>query len=422
MKKNIKRLFDYLKKDSMLKGFSVLFSGTIITQIVSLVLSPLLTRVYSPEQYGINSLYISVVSILGVVATLRLQVPIAMSDINKDRSILSSISLFCSFIFSILFAIIIGVGHNFLPLYFNYNFDQWVWFLPISMFLIGTYDVMYQNLLSEKKYRAMANVVILKVLCQGVSQLFFSFLSVEEYGLILGNIFSYVFSLMYIYIVLKPKFHLFSMQEYKRTLKKNINYPIYAFPAELASMASYSIIPISISFLFNTQVTGYYALANKLIGIPVGLFGNSMRQVFVREASNEFNETNTVKKTFYKTTSVLLATAVPSALLLFIGAPYFISLVFGPEWYPTATYLRILILFFIARFVIGPLTSTVNIIGKQKVGLYSHIILLVAIILLTVYFEFTANTKELHFLFLFSIIYSVVYSGFYFYMLKKIKQ
>src|SRR5699024_10809027 len=160
---------------------------------------------------------------------------------------------------------------------------------PFSTMLLGIHEILFQNLLSSKMYRAMSYVTIIRVVVQGLTQILFSFTGYFYIGLILGNIISYIMSLIYMIMLLRVLFKLFKFTQYKSVLKKNIDYPKFAFPAELASMASFSIVPIVISFIYSPEVTGFYALANKLIGLPIGLFGNSMRQVFIREASIEYN-------------------------------------------------------------------------------------------------------------------------------------
>ena len=59
-----------------------MLAGTVAGQAVSLVLAPVLTRVYSPTQFGYLSVYGAVLAILGVVASLGLElaIPICMAD------------------------------------------------------------------------------------------------------------------------------------------------------------------------------------------------------------------------------------------------------------------------------------------------------------------------------------------------------
>lgn len=415
-------LVSSLKKDSFIKGFSVLFSGTVITQFVSLILAPILTRLYTPYEYGINSVFVSILTISGVVATLRLQMPIAISHNERERDILSKISLFFALFLSvILLAIVVFFKENINSI-FGFNSSNWLWTLPISTFSLGAYEVFFQNLLSAKKYRAMAKTTILKVITQGVFQIILYYTSIGYMGLIVGNLFSYAISIAFMLIILKPIPVKVQKHEYLSTFRRNIDFPKFAFPAELASIASYSIIPLAITFLYSSEMTGYYSLANRLIGIPIGLFGNSLRQVFVREASIEYKNENTVIRTFLKTSKILMIIALPSTVVLFFTAPSFFTIVFGENWYYSGVFVQLMVLFFLARFIVGPLTSIVNVIGKQWIGLYIHLVLLIGIISVTLSFKVISNLDPRLFILIISLVYSSVYFGFYcfiYYIIKK---
>ena len=59
-----------------------MLTGTAAGQLVSILLSPVLTRLYSPQQFGVLSVYTALLTILVVIASLRyeLTVPMAASD------------------------------------------------------------------------------------------------------------------------------------------------------------------------------------------------------------------------------------------------------------------------------------------------------------------------------------------------------
>ena len=76
------RLRQGLEQRPFLRNVSIMLTGTASGQLVSILLSPILTRLYSPQQFGVLSVYIAVVSILAVIASLRyeLTIPLASSD------------------------------------------------------------------------------------------------------------------------------------------------------------------------------------------------------------------------------------------------------------------------------------------------------------------------------------------------------
>ncbi|MED4016048.1 lipopolysaccharide biosynthesis protein [Sutcliffiella cohnii] len=424
MKSRVNKLINKIKKDSLMKGFSILFSGTVITQIITLLLAPILTRLYTPAQFGINALFIAILAIFGVVATLRLQFAIAITDCSKEKKALSVICIFTSLIISLLLLILILFYGELISYAFNIDSTNWLWLLPISTFFLGIYEMLFQNLLSRKRYKLMAKVTIVKVTTQSVFQIVLAFFNLGYMGLIIGNLISYIIPVIIMIWVLNIRSTKLNLTKNYcfEVLRKYSDFPKYAFPAELTSITTYSMIPIVITYLFTSSITGYFSLANRLIGIPVGLFGNSLRQVYIREASEELTKKGTVKTSFIRTSKILVFISVPTALCLFIFSPTFFKIVFGDEWIMSGVYVQVLILFFSARLIVGPLISTVSIIGKQKSALFVNLGILLGLMFLTIIFNYLNIHKPVLFLLLVSLIFSSIYLGFYCFMFKVIKK
>lgn len=414
--KDMQNFIKKIKNDNIIKKFSILFSGAALTQIITLILSPVLTRLYTPEHFGVNAIYISTLTIFGIIATVRLNVAIAITDSKAEKKILSWACFIFSVVFSILTLLIIVLFEKQMTSFLNINQSEWVWIIPVSTLLAGVYEILFQNLLSNNQYKKIVNISILKVSTQGILQILFYFFDLGYMGLIFGNLFSYLVTIVAMIYILRVDYFLISFSKYrfKKVINKYKKFPKFAFPAELINITAYSIIPFIVTYMFAAETTGYYALANKLIGIPIGLFGDSLRKVYLREASQEFNDSGTVSKSFIKTSKILMILVIPLAFCLWIFSPIFFKIFFGEEWVISGYYVRCLLLFFSARLVVLPLMSTVNIIGKQKIGLIGNSILLVSILSLTYLFNLGEGLQPEKFFFLLSVVTSVVYFSLYY--------
>ena len=424
MKQQFKKYINRYRYDSLIKGFSFLFSGTAITQIVTLFLAPILTRLYTPVEFGINSIFISILTIFGVVVTLRLNIAISITKVKSDKLFLSRICIFFSTIFSIILFIVVLSFGNSITAIFDIEKTDWLLILPLSIFLLGIYEILLQNLLSQNSYKLMAKITVIKIVTQGVFQILFSFFDLGYLGLILGNLISILTGVVVMFIKLRIKglYKVFNINQHKSIIKKYSKFPKYAFPAEIASIASYSVIPLIITFLYTVEVTGYFSLANRLIGIPIGLFGNSLRLVYIREATKELTVSGTVKKSFLRTSKILVVIAIPSAIGIYILGPQFFEIVFGEAWATSGVFVRALILLFISRIIVTPLISTVNIIGKQQIGLIINVALLTGLVILTLVYKYLEVTNPTSFLIVLSIQLSFIYLIAYMVLYKIVKK
>lgn len=399
-----------------MRGFSLLSSGTVITQAVSLALAPILTRLYSPAEYGVNAVYISLLTICGVAATLRLQVPVAISQNADDRRALSRISIASAVVVSTaLLLLVIIAGPSVSDLVGAQSIGM-LWALPLGTLMIAVYHVMTQNLLSLKHYKSIAMVGVLSVASQGTFQVALSFAGIGYMGLIAGNLLAYGVTIGYMLVILRPSHRpaTLPIEYYREVMRRHIDFPRYAFPAELASIASYSVIPIAITALFGTSAAGFYALGNRLIGIPIQLFGDTIRQVYLREASLELSERGNLARSFYRTSKLLALIAIPSAVLLFLAAPWAFGIVFDDRWAMSGVYVRAMIPLFLARLIVGPLTSTMNITGRQRAGLWFHLVLMAGVLLVWFGYRLAAGVDPLPFLITLSVVCAAIFGVLYY--------
>mgnify|MGYP001399071774 CR=1 FL=1 len=85
----------------------VLFKGTLIAQLIPVLLTPVLTRLYSPADFGVLELFLSVSLILGVIANGRYELAIVLPDEKKDAWNLMSLGMLISIAFTILLVLFV---------------------------------------------------------------------------------------------------------------------------------------------------------------------------------------------------------------------------------------------------------------------------------------------------------------------------
>jgi len=404
-----------VRENSLLRGFSVLMGGTAVTQALSILAAPVLTRLYTPGDYGANAVYIAMLSVCGVAATLRLQVPIAMSHDPRERAILFRLLVGSSVVASLFIALVLVLWAGTIQQMVGLKSVDALLVLPLGTLMFGLYEAMQQSLLSLRRYRTIARMNALSVASQVALQLVLALAGMGFMGLIIGNLFSYFVSCGYMALSLQSANRgdvPIAWREYFSTLRRYADFPRFALPAELASMGSYSLVPVAISNLFGLSAAGHYALANRLLGIPIQLIGNSLRQVFIREASDELRSNGTVAGTFGRTLRILSIVAIPTAIVLYAVAPWMFALIFGPEWSVAGAYVRAMTLMFVARFIVGPLVSTANVIGRQRLGLWMQLGLLAVVILAAWIGAVRPGSSALTFLIMLSTAYAVIHGLF----------
>lgn len=87
----IKRLFKRIEYSEYANSFKILATGTLLSQIILVLTSPFITRLYSPEVFGIFSIFVSIVFVVTPVACGRYDVALVIEKKMKTPY------LFCAY-------------------------------------------------------------------------------------------------------------------------------------------------------------------------------------------------------------------------------------------------------------------------------------------------------------------------------------
>ena len=91
MKQTLKKI---LPKNRFARSVSFLAGGTAAGQAITVLAAPLLTRLYSPEDFGLLAVYTSLLMTIGVIASLRYQLAIPLPKSDEEAAHVVVLSLF----------------------------------------------------------------------------------------------------------------------------------------------------------------------------------------------------------------------------------------------------------------------------------------------------------------------------------------
>ncbi len=399
------KTFNKLKPTSEFsRNVLTLMTGTTIAQAIPVAISPILTRMYSPKDFGIFALFFAISSIFGSIANARYELAIMLPKKDEDAINIFALGIMISFTISILLLLVIILFHNnIIDLLNNKDISIWLYFVPVSVFFIGLFNALNYFNNRKKNYKDIANANIAKSIVLSIVQLSLGFIKVGAGGLISGEILSRMFSNMKLMKnITKNKKLIASISKVKivsLTIRYK-NFPKFSMWAILANTLSQQLTNILISSFYSVATLGFYSLVQKVLGMPSSLIGNSIGQVFFQEATKEKQETGKAIHTFKSTVKKLVIIGLPSFSILFFIIEDLFSFVFGEEWRIAGTYAKIIIPLFFIRFVVVTVMITDTIFEKQKFYLLSQLIFLllnIGIVFLFHDIEFVSFLKILSF-------------------------
>lgn len=390
------------------KNILIVALGTIFAQIIAILISPLLTRIYTPEDFGIYGAFMSIVLICLTISSARYELAIFIPKNFDDSKRLLIISLLLSATFSFIIFIIMIIFKKNLIIHFNLKvLEKWYFTIPLIVLLLSINQI-YQHWLNKiKDYKNLNLYRILSSAIISFFNLFFGFFKITTNGLILSLIITQSVVAFFSIKNFKSFFKLYNYNRLKILATRYKKFPLYSLPSTLSGDIGAQMPTILLAFYFNADIVGYYLLASKIITLPFSVIGNSISTVYKQTAIEEFNVNGNCEKLYIKTLQKLFIISIIPVLILMFGSVPIFSFVFGVKWKiagTMASYLSVLAFF---QLLSTPMADTILFISAQKTDLLLQLGRLIFSILSFVVGGFLKN-YELSII-LFTTTYSVYY-------------
>lgn len=353
-------------------------TGTTIAQVIPVMVSPILTRIYTPEDFGVFALFISISMILASIANARYDMSIMLPrrDINSVNLLILGIII--SFFFTILFLVIMYVWNDKIPIILNNKeISHWLYYIPIFVFFLSLFNLLniYNNRI--KKYNSIKHATITKAISFASIQLIFGLIKNGVFGLIVGSISSTFFS---IWILAKnisiKRNNGINLKKIFFLMKKYRQFPLYSIWSILATNLNIHSISLFITNFFTVNILGFYSLVQRTLELPFVLIGNSIGQIFFQNATKEYEETKMCIKSFKYTLKILLLISIPIFSILYFTIIDLFIFIFGQTWEISGVFAKTMLPFFFMRFIIIPLTFVNIVTKKENISMYLQFIFL----------------------------------------------
>jgi O-antigen/teichoic acid export membrane protein len=360
-------------------------TGTTIAQAIPIAISPILTRIYTPEDFGVFALYISVASIIAVIATGRYELAIMLPKKDEDAMNIVVLSIVISFFVSLITLLIVFIFNSQITnLLENPEISSWLYFIPLTVLLTGMYQSFNYWNNRKKQYKKLATNKVVQSGITATTNLGMGLSGFGSSGLIFGKIFGQGVATAALgkMIWTEDKSFLQNVKVLKimALVKRYIQFPKFDILASLFNVSSHYTTHILFNILFDTTTAGYYYLTQRVIGLPTAFIASAISDVFRQKASKDYkkygNCINIYKRTFNK---LFILSLFPSLFLYVFVIDGFV-IIFGQEWVSAGEYVQTLIPMFFIKFIASPLSFMLYIGEKQQLNFYSQILFIVSIV------------------------------------------
>lgn len=342
------------KQSDFIKNSSILIIGTVLAQLIPILIQPIIRRTYTDAETGQLDLYMSFIGIMASFVHLNYAKTIVIpKNENSAMNLLGGSLLSSLFLSSIIFIVFFFFDEQIITLLsLPTSFKPWLKLVPFSVFLIGSHTSLTYWLTRTKKFKSIAYNKFSRRTGEGTTQVFGNNLAFN--GLILGSIIGdFINLLCNIYQVAKTRFKLknISLEGIKKEFIQYKDFPVYSLLPTFLNTLSSNLPVIMISAYFSDKITGQFGLSRMVLAIPLALISVSLSQVLLQKVAERRQQKQSIKKlviNMFFTLAILAA--VGTLVIIFFSEPLF-TFAFGEQWIMSSQIAKIMIYYFALYFV-----------------------------------------------------------------------
>ena len=362
----------FSKRSEFSKNILTLVSGTAISQIVVIATAPILSRMYSPIDFGIFATYFSIVSAIIIFSSGRYELAIVLPEKDEEAINLFAIAFLINILVSVISLIIslIVIAFFTARLHLSENIIFWLYFIPVFVFLIGSYQVLSNWAMRSKNYKSISYYRISNSLTTVFSNIGFGVLLSGEAGLFIGNLIGNILSLFVFWKTAFSNINSLAVHVNRQEMKA-VAIKYRHFPLTNSFLAASGVFQISgiiyfISYFFNQAVVGAFSYTIRVLQAPMNFIGGAISQVFYQQASLLKNDPEKLKALVWGTIKKSTLVSLPFLVILLFWGPQLFAFVFGEAWRSAGEYARILSPWIFLDFIRATVSQLVLIVEKQK--------------------------------------------------------
>ena len=366
LRESFKRFF----KSEFYRNILSLFSGMFLARLFPALFALLIVRIYSPENFGVFVLYLTIASALSIVSTGKFENAIILADSEEEKRHLFWLAQKINVLVNVgaliiifIYVLIAGVQDK--------STVFLIALIPVYSFFFAAVQLVRNVFISNKSFRRLSFLEIIRSILTGVLQsLFFVFPVV---GLFLGAVLAQTLT-YFLYSLKLPEASWsgnirFSNEEIKLG-KRYINFPKFSVASEMLNFLSSQLPVFMIKPFFGATALGLYSFPHRYISIPVQLLSTSISRVYVQKANSLKNNISELGElTFSLFKKQFLTGIIPFAVLGLWGEPIF-RFVFGEEWGFSGFLAQLIAPWLFVVMLSSPLSSILIVWEKQKISMW----------------------------------------------------
>ncbi len=363
------------------RNLLTLITGNTIALIIPIILYPLLSRIFTPEDYALFGVYFSVYIFLEIASAGRYELAVVIPKKDSDATNLVAGSLLISIGYSILILILVIFFREWLAHKLNNpGLADWLFLLPPSLLFVSISKLCNNWLIRKKQFKASSINKASQKLTETSAQLILGILRTGN-GLVLGDVIGRLFNAIFSFY---QSFHSglqrsqVDIKTIKAVLREYVEFPKFGIlPAMLNTLAG--MLPVFIiSAYYSVEISGSFNFSRIILSVPFALISAGISQVLMQQVSERRNNQETISAELFSLAIKLAILSGLGVVLLWAAGPQLFEIIFGVKWKQSGEFTSILIFSYAISFIVSPFSILLTLLGQIKQLSYWQVFYFVA--------------------------------------------
>ena len=353
-----------------------LMVGTGLAQAITVLSTLVVARLFEPVDFGVAALFLSVTTTLSAVASLKYDQAVVTQKSDSVAVELLALAILLAIVMSFALLVILSCLVWFAPeLVWVKQLGAWIYVIPIGVLLMASYYAFSAWLMRKKQYARLASCSVALSAATAGSRIGFGlWWGSSVAGLVLGSLLGMVAQLWIVIIgiraalpaVPKPLQWLRRRYQLAREYK---DFPCYTTPAALIRQVGEDLPVYLLSLMFTPAIVGFYAVAYRLIRLPVGIIGESLRKVYLQRSAQRLHDGSPLRPDLLKVTLGMLGMGALPTIVIVISGPWLFATMLGARWATAGEYAVIMVPWLLAAFLAAPASTVYIVLRRQSMWL-----------------------------------------------------
>ncbi|MCB1885848.1 MAG: oligosaccharide flippase family protein [Geminicoccaceae bacterium] len=366
------RLSRLLPKGRFARRLAALSGATLIAQGLVVASSPVLTRLYSPTEFGVFTVFQAFIGIAGPIMALRFEFAIPVSRGRRAADGVMGIAFATIAAMSILFGLALWLGGtSLLRLGASEALVPYVWLLWLGLTLFGlTLPLIYRTI-RDAQFRRNGLSLIGQFGGQTILHLGLGLAGAGALGLIVGYLTGYLIRFAWLATLFsKAGWRRLGVQRLRflRLLaRRHWRYPAFSSFSTLLQGFSQFLPAVFLAAFFGPAAAGWFGLGQRLLTVPVRILGQATSHAFLAEAKGL--DRADLYRLFVRTTTRFFLLGLLGGLPLILFSPPLFAFLFGEAWRTAGVMVQVLVPLHLMRFTLVPVSQVLNVLDRQGLDL-----------------------------------------------------